>query len=227
MRYAVLLTLLIVLIIVPTSAQHTIFIDVGNDTDYDWSADSGFTGPERLNVKSEINHYVRGGCWCVGCILDGVSGNCTVPVVFNSFNPGNLTVNDVSLRFEFGRLLTEVGYGGSYRWSEGGCWMIDYMDGAIVATTPLIPIPSDYNGGDCTGMPQYNYRLGNYDHPATEDALVDAVYRLLNETLDVIPPKGVVDAWVGYNENMTFKTEGRIGVQSMWGPLQMRLIVWS
>jgi len=218
---AIILTLLLTAC---AQAQSTISLDVGNDTDYEWTAPGSFTGPERLDAKGGINRYVRGGCWCVGCIYDSSSGNCTVPVIFSSATPGNLTINDVSLRFESGRLISDVGYGMSYRWSEGGCWRIDYTSGAGLATTPELPVPPQYKGGDCSAEPILEYRLSSHDNPATDDAIDDAVYRLLDEKLDS-DQDGVID--VEYNENMTFNAEGRIGVQRMWGPIQMRLIVWA
>jgi hypothetical protein len=90
-------------------------------------------------------------------------------------------------------------------------------------------VPPEFNYGSCSGttVNQYTNNPSDYDHPSTDDAIDDAVYRLLNETLDTAIPKGILDDWVEYNGNMTFDAEGRIGVQALWGPLQMRLIVWA
>jgi hypothetical protein len=199
-------------------AQGTAFyFDVGNDTDYEWTADSSFSGPQRLDVYESLNRYVRGGCWCVGCKYDSASENCTVPIVFTPLLVGNLSVNDVNLRFTRSNTLAEVAYGSSFRKSDGGCWRVHYIGGGITGNQP---IPS---GHVCTGT-DYEYRPG-FTMPPTDDAVNDAVYRLLNETLDTTPRNGEMD--LIFNQNRTFQAAGRIGVQTLWGPMRMRLVVWS
>jgi len=199
-------------------ASPGLLLDVGNDTDYDWAAPDTFTGPETLDLTGNINRYVRGGCWCIGCVLDGGSGNCTVPIVFSAGRAGNFTATNVALRFTRSRTLGEVTYGVAFRRSEGACWTIRHLGGTVAN----LPVPSEYKGGVCTA-PDYTYQPGS-GPVITDDAQVDAMYRLLNGTLD---PTGSGTINVTYNDNMSFQTEGAIGVQTLWGPLQMRLIVWS
>lgn len=197
----------------------TLSLDFGNDSSVEWSRPRSFRGPERIDALDYINFYVRGGCWCNGCVLDQPSGNCTVPIILRSDYPGNFTLNDVSLKFSKATVLAEVGYGMPFRTSEGGCWKIQYPGGF----TGNLSVPPEYKGGNCV-FADYFYRLGS-GPITTEDAVDDAVYRLLNGTLDVAGD-GIID--IPYHpENMSFEAEGQIGTQSMWGPVQMRLVVWS
>jgi len=206
------------------SKNTTLRLDVGNDTDYEWTAVRSFRGPVRLDLTESMRRYVRGGCWCQGCIFDASSGNCTVPVLLKSTFPGNLTVNDVLMNFTQSTVLGEVDYGMPFRRSEGGCWNIQYSGPTESGQTGLIPIPPTYNGGVCSTS-DFEYPVSNPPF-VTDDAVDDAVYRLLNQTLDTDSPKdGRIN--VDYSENMSFESEGKMGVQSMWGPVQMRLIVWS
>ncbi|MBD3387387.1 MAG: hypothetical protein GF416_00350 [Candidatus Altiarchaeales archaeon] len=205
-----------------------LFLDVGNDTDYEWGADDTFRGPERLTLTGAINHYVRGGCWCVGCVLDGGSGNCTVPIVIKADMPGNLTVNDVDLTFSRSRSIAEVGYGQPFRRGGGGCWRVEHSPPGGGEFVPeggvAFPVPEDYDGADCNAEVEHLYSKLDTSPPNTDDAVDDAMYRLLNNTLDV-NEDGILD--IAINENMSFQSEGRIGVQTLWGPVQMRLVVWS
>lgn len=198
-------------------AQSGIFLDVGNDTDYEWAASTTFAGPETVEATGSVNRYVRGGCWCIGCIYDPASGNCTVPTVLKSEAAGNLSVDDVKVTFSRSTLVSEVAYGEPHRFSDGGCWRIQYGREPDLFT-PDTPIPQGYS---CDGVHQYTFE--SHSHPNTDDAVDDAVYRLLNETLD-LDGDGVMD--IPYRDNMTFDAEGRIGVQTLWGPMEMRLIVW-
>jgi hypothetical protein len=206
----------------PAESAKNLLIDVGNDTDYEWSAGHGFTGPQRLSIAGNVNRYVRGGCWCLGCHLDTDSGNCTVPIVFKSDITGNYSIDDIKLIYESDMTLAEVGYGTSFRKSQGGCWEIDGFSGPLT-----VPIPPEYNGGNCLG-PDYTYKFGPHPPPKTDDAIVDATYRLLNDTLDT-NQNGRLDPGDGFPDpaGMAFRADGKIGVQSIWGPVKMRLIVWA
>ena len=63
-------------------------------------------------------------------------------------------------------------------------------------------------------------------HPGDEDASNDAVYRLLSEKLDK-NNNGVIDNEFNFNDTtMFFETQGLIGVQSLWGPAIINIIVW-
>lgn len=202
----------------------SLFLDVGNDTDYDWTAPVDFTGPERLDLTGYLKHYVNNGCWCIGCIHDSATGNCTVPVVLTSDHAGNLTVDDVDLEYLLVRTVGEVSYGDSYRAGEGGCWVIQTGIAPVTYTGSVgIPIPPGYEG-DCDSS-WHQYITSDHVPPNSDDAIDHAVYRLLNETLDA-NRNGIIEE-VGYNENMTFDAEGKIGVQTLWGPVRMRLVVWT
>ncbi|MFH1054840.1 MAG: hypothetical protein V1744_01965 [Candidatus Altiarchaeota archaeon] len=204
------------------SLPSSIFLDVGNDTDYEWYAPRCFRGPETVDVTESLNNYVRGGCWCTGCVYDSDSRNCTVPVVFKSDYPGWFTIDNVKLTFTKLNTLGEVTYGTPFRNSEGGCWMIQYKKDPETYT-PILPVPADYHGGVCD-MPDYVYKEKS-GPITTDDAVDDAVYRLLNGTLDT-NGDGIMD--LEYKrDKMEFQTEGKIGVQTLWGPIQMRLVVWS
>jgi hypothetical protein len=203
-----------------------LYLDVGNDTDYEWAGAGGFVGPERIDLTDSINRYVRGGCWCVGCKLDSTN-NCTVPIVFKANRGGNLTINDVNLTFSITRTIGEVGYGNSFRNSDGGCWSVEYYTFPGTATTPApLPVPPDYTCSPLPPPPQpFTYPISATPF-VTDDAINDAMYRLLSGPLsdDGDPTKPMN---VTYNTNMTFEAEGKIGVQTLWGPVKMRLIIWS
>jgi hypothetical protein len=208
------------------SRNTTMSLDVGNDTDYEWNQLRSFRGPERVDFTESLKRYVRGGCWCRGCVLEPVSGNCTVPIVFKSKFPGNLTVNDVWMNFSRSAILGSIDYGLPYRKAEGGCWRIKYAGASSSGQTDYIAIPSGYSSGDCTTAPptyKYDYPVATQPF-STDDAIDDAVFRLLNQSLDT-DKDGRIN--VDYNLNMSFDADGKMGVQSMWGPVQMRLIVWS
>lgn len=197
-------------------AVSTFSIDIGGDTDYEWRMPVGFTGwPMTMDAEAALDRYVRGGCWCTGCIEDAVSGDCIVPVVFRAPSPGQIRVNDINLTFEKSTLLRSVGYGRGFRKSDGCRWTIDFTNGNIVQG-----VPYGYSGPDAC-----LYIDGNHNPPADrEDATDDAVYRLLNETLD-LNRDGKVD--VETHGRYRVMSEGDMQVQNMWGPVSMRLIVWA
>jgi hypothetical protein len=92
----------------------------------------------------------------------------------------------------------------------------------------LMPIPGTYHGGVCdASATTYTYdRPVNFQtNPAANDASADAVYRLLNESLDQAPPRGIVDTLLDSNKSV--QVEGKISAQTLWGPVKMRLVVWS
>ncbi|MBU0761745.1 MAG: hypothetical protein KKD39_01865 [Candidatus Altiarchaeota archaeon] len=203
-------------------SPNSLFLDFGNDTTNEWSHNLYLTGSELINATSYINQYVRGGCWCLGCQSDPASGTCCVPVIFTSVVKGNLTVNSGNLTYRRTEVLGAVGYGNSFRTNHGACWKIAHLGGE----TPILPLPRTHSGGVCLAE---DYFYSDSFDPSqvvnTPDASIDAVYRLLNGTLDS-DRDGIIDIY--YNaENMTFKSSAELGIQSMWGPTKMRLVVWS
>ncbi len=197
-------------------------LDVGNDTGTDWTGDVSGPWPERLNLTEEVKRYVRGGCWCEGCVENPVTKSCCVPIVLSADIKGNLTINDADFAYRKSTVLAEVGYGESFRRNRGACWEVQHLGGI---TSP-VPVPQSYSGGVCM-LPDYTYSTG-FDPTsveATTDASIDAMYRLLNGTLDA-GGDGEIDLL--YNdENMSFNVESSLGVQSMWGPMKVRLVVWA
>jgi hypothetical protein len=111
------------------------------------------------------------------------------------------------------RLPTLVGYGDVFRRSEGCNWIIGFSDG----TNLTEKIPSIYNGTQgCTYIP------GNISYDM-DDAIDDSVYRLLTK-LD-LEDDGEVDVVFDPN-NVDFDLGRAGGVQSLWGPVKFKLIVW-
>ncbi|MFH1788371.1 MAG: hypothetical protein ABH834_03210, partial [Candidatus Altiarchaeota archaeon] len=69
------------------------------------------------------------------------------------------------------------------------------------------------------------------------DAVDDAMYRLIDEKLDVDPKDGVIEM-LDLNgdevpdtyfkpESMWFDATDELGIQSLWGPASARLVVWT
>jgi hypothetical protein len=125
------------------------------------------------------------------------------------------------------RILESVGYGDSFRKSDGGCWDISFHDGVGEDTLEDVLIPSFWPG-DC-GEEKYTYAGPTPEPPITDDAVDNAVYRLLNK-VDV-DADGVIevvdDSFVIDDPDTQLEVEGEIGVQNLWGPLKVRLIVWD
>lgn len=208
-----------VFVIASAQGLSGLYLDIGNDTDYEWNIESETSGPHRIEATEWIRKYVRGGCWCAGCKLDGDSGNCTIPVVIRADTTGVLKVDDIILNYSHTRVIGEVGYGDSFRTPGGGCWNISYNPGSP-RYTGEVRVPQSI--GSCPEMFTYD---GDFTPLVTDSAINDAMQRLLNGTLDS-DQDGICD-FTDYNENYTFRHEGDIGVQTLWGPLKMRLVIWS
>ena len=195
------------------------YLDIGNDTDIEISRNKDEFGPIQYDFTEYINRYVRGGCWCPGCIYDLTSRNCTVPIIFDAGVNGNLTFDEIKLNFSKSRILGEVGYGESFKLKGTTCWDIKYDE-----SSPKMSGQVNLPPGTCDESFIYQDGEGPI---TTEYASSDAMFRLLNGTLDA-NMNGIVENMDGYNtENMTFKLQGEVGVQTLWGPTKMRLIVWS
>jgi len=216
MRMTLLSYLALAACLAASASAQTFSIDIGGDTDYEWKMPVGFTGwPLTMDAKAALDRYVRGGCWCTGCIEEAESGDCLVPIVFKAPSPGKITVNDVNMTFEKATILRSVGYGSGFRKSDGCRWSMSFTNGGMSQNVPL-----GYSGPDtCV------YTAASHNPPAdSEDAVDDAVYRLLNETLD-LNRDGVID--VATHGRYRVRSEGDMQVQNMWGPVSMRLIVWA
>ncbi len=107
-----------------------------------------------------------------------------------------------------------VSYGGVFEEAEGCNWTVEFEDGSSMSG----PIPSDYSGSR-----KCNYTSSDISYN-TDDAVADALYRLLPR-LD-LDSDGMLDIKFSPDQ-MVFDT-GRIGgVRSLWGPAQLKLVVWT
>ena len=106
-----------------------------------------------------------------------------------------------------------TGYGGVFPVARGCNWEVEFEDGA----TSSLPIPSDYAGAyNCTYLP------GNISYSG-DDTLADTAYRLFS-ILD-LDDDGRLD--IKFDANQTGLDTGSIGgVRSLWGPAQLKLVLW-
>ncbi|MFH1404121.1 MAG: hypothetical protein ABIH11_07625 [Candidatus Altiarchaeota archaeon] len=192
-----------------------IALDIGNDGIYEWTQRHDFIGPERTrNLASDVDRIVAAGCVCDGCSLSGSGGYCIIPVKFRSKYSGILNIEDIDISYHSSTIIANVSYGENFRNARGDCWYIQDP-----AKTELYKIPPDVQ---CSiNHPKFTSAVHTY--PGSYDAIDDAVWRLLNETMDE-DNNWIVDHTI--NNNMSIQAQGLIGVQSLWGPAKMRLIVW-
>ena len=111
-------------------------------------------------------------------------------------------------------IKTGVGYGEPLEQTEGCVWTVEFYD----LSTQTIKIPYDYAGGWSCSYTSAGISYSN------QSAVSDAAYRLFRQ-LDVSPTDGRLD--VKFDpEHM--KTESTIvgGVRSLWGPLEVKLVLW-
>ena len=107
-----------------------------------------------------------------------------------------------------------VGYGGVYPSASGCSWDIEFDDGTMLNG---IKIPEDYSGSDVC-----QYTSANVDY-VEGDAVNDAMYRMFS-TLD-LDDDGCID--ILFDPSMVeFKTTNSGGIQSLWGPTEVKLVVW-
>lgn len=111
------------------------------------------------------------------------------------------------------RLTGRVSYGNVFAEKDGCNWTIQFEDGTLMHEA----IPKEYNG---TKQCSYTQSNVSYD---TNDAMDDAAYRLLRQ----------LDS--NYNNKLEIKFDSNMvefdfsrsgGVRSLWGPINMKLIVW-
>ncbi len=136
-------------------------------------------------------------------ILIGTGDNPTTPTNCSKYNRAIYTL----------RLSGRVGYAGVFAEKDGCNWTIQFEDGSSMNEA----IPVEYNG---TKQCSYTGTNVTYD---LNDAVDDAAFRLLRQ-LD-IQPNNKLD--IKFDSNMLefdFSRSG--GVQSLWGPINMKLIVW-
>ncbi|MBN2250600.1 MAG: hypothetical protein JW724_00815 [Candidatus Altiarchaeota archaeon] len=109
---------------------------------------------------------------------------------------------------------TNVSYAAPLKDDEGCNWTLEFSD----FTIDKIKIPSDYEGiKDC----EYSSSSIVYDN---ESAIDDAVYRLLLK-LDNPPQNGRIDK--KFTEDDVIVDVSVVGgVRSMWGPVEVKLVMW-
>jgi hypothetical protein len=114
------------------------------------------------------------------------------------------------------RLSGRVAYGDVFPDRNGCKWTIDFFGGTTLNET----IPSTYTGNRTCFYTASNHGMGTN---VTNDAINDAIYRLL-DGLDA-NNDGVVDVKFNTNQvEFAFSQAG--GVRSLWGPINIKLVVW-
>ena len=227
---------------------------VVSDSGVHYLAERVWSDPSEVTAK--INGVLRGGCLsgaCMDCVILG--DDCLIPFSFktrNSSNPGlinaggDIAVDDINFSFWLVGTVEEVSYASRFRFSEGGNWTIRYETvntthyGSFAGNvTYLVPVEADcrdlcfnitYIADHLPGEPP--------DNPLdAHDAIDDAMYRLLDERLDVSPKDGIIEKMDLNRDgvpdtyfdtaNMWFDAKDELGIQTLWGPSAAKLIVWS
>jgi hypothetical protein len=111
------------------------------------------------------------------------------------------------------KMAGAVEYGNVFSYSEGCNWDIEFED----SSTASAPIPDTYVGNS-----NCSYTTTNISY-VSNDAMVDAIKRVL-EKLD-LDSDGAVDIKFDPTQ-MEFDLSGIGGVRSLWGPAQLKLVVW-
>lgn len=239
------------------SCSVNLTLDVGNDsrTPWEWqytgyeTSERIWTGTDLNTVAGEINSILRHGCDkkdCAGCFSENDS--CFIPFVYRSNRslgggpygagspcPGCLSVDDINFSYWLAETIESVPYGRRLRFSCGGLWDIRFNFSHGIVEAETFAIPPD---ADCPDLWYDNFYTNNTPPSGLDayDAIDDAMYRLLDEKLDVNPKDGVVeqldldhdglaDTYFTTNQ-MWFETTDKLGIQTMWGPEAFRLVVW-
>ena len=231
-----------------------VLLDVSNDTvlPWEWVVNDTYSWHERVwygsdDVIIKLNNILKKGCGgeeCLDCMI--VGDDCLVPFSFrtdrtNNFTSthigGNLMVDDINFSYWIVDTLAKVPYGSRLRVSEGGNWSLGYMCngtayGGGVFISVLVPADCKMLCNPITYTP--NIPPSRAD---AHDALDDAMYRLLDQKLDVTPKDGFIDKFdidddgtretCFDSEYMWFDAKDELGIQSMWGPETARLVVWT
>jgi hypothetical protein len=220
-----------------------LLLDVGNDQSLPWEWSTSDVGFKRERVWSDpsgvlakLNRILRSGCddVCVGCYKSPDNVYCYIPFVFRHNGiAGDLTVDDILFSYWVASTIADVPYGARFRFSEGGNWTVRYdlEVGGVGRASYFVPPECNYRCQDIL------YESGVPPSGADAlDAVDDAMYRLLDQKLDVNPKDSSIEKLdVDHNgvpdtyfdpDHMWFDAEDRLGVQSLWGPTVFKLVVW-
>lgn len=182
--------------------------------------------PGNVGYRLEINR--ESICNNMRISEDGASFITTATRLISGYKKGKsvnefvsrvwLLYNDTTLNKTY--TIANVSYGNSFKTVNGSCWNIDYEGGA---SSEYVCIPPGYMGTDI-----HNYTSSNYTNPESDDAIDDAMYRLLDK-LDTDPNDGVINLIDGKEFNSTkMKFEAaNVSVKTLWGPATVKLIIWS
>jgi hypothetical protein len=203
--------------------ESKVYLDVGNDSlpGWEWGTTAENARERTPDFSDKINSILSAGCECEGCVKVGEKGkeNCTIPFRFHSNDTGLMYVDDIDVLHYSYETVMSVRENKSFVISLGCEWTIDYNRSDTVHTATLM-IPENYNG-----QRRCNYTESSHN-PPMGDATNDAVYRLLRR-LDSSPDNGVIDdEWNFNHTTMFFETDSYMGVQYLWGPTVINLIVW-
>lgn len=204
-------------------AAEAIYFDVGNDSwaPWEWSSDLLSGSNQTPDFSSKLNTILSQGCWCRGCFIDSTTSECVIPLGFHSDHEGRLTVSRVNVTYNTYNVLRNVTYGDSFVRADGCDWNIEYYRTITVTDTVTQKIPLSYDG-----VRECYYNSTHHSSPGSNDAVNDAVYRLLSSELDP-DGDGVVNESIRFNEySMRFRAEGLSKTASLWGPVLIKLIVW-
>ncbi|RLC75416.1 MAG: hypothetical protein DRJ03_30300 [Chloroflexi bacterium] len=130
------------------------------------------------------------------------------PSIDTGGSPDNRVIYSVAMR-------TFTGYSKPKKSTEGCNWTIEFFDG----TTENLLVPSEY-----TGPKNCNYTNTSiiYDNQSSVDVVT---YRLFSQ-LDTTPRDGRLDVKLN-SKDIAIETTTVGGVRSLWGPIRVKLILWT
>lgn len=217
--------------LVISQSDYTFNLDIGNDGYYEvghqwpYSTTAPSIENEWVNETGEfISHAIS--CDCPGCYAyaNPVSGErfCLVPVRIKDTNyAGTLSAYNANVSYTEYTELKNISYADVHARNQGGCWRVEYGSGAT--TTLLFSVPG---GMTCPQEEINNYTGEHHAPPNKSDAVVDAVYRLMNQTMDENQDGILQDFQPLPPDNQVIRADGEVKGQSLWGPIEVKLITW-
>jgi len=117
--------------------------------------------------------------------------------------------------------IENVSYGGGFKHARGCEWLIEHINKTLTNENVTLRIPEGYSGSN-----ECNYTAGDYSGPGRDDAINDAIHRLINKS--DTDDDGIMDQIAGmpFNEtSMTFKTS-KFTTGTMTRMAEATLIIW-